>query len=68
MTIRPDDPNANVLTYIHELGESRFWGTISLKFEGGKIVHIRAEKNLKPSDLCTELSGSRRQTNGNFNR
>jgi len=43
--------NAAVIDYLRSLAEQGFWGAITLKCEGGKIVHIRKEENLKPSDL-----------------
>ena len=46
---------AALTDYLRELSESRFWGSITLKFESGQVVHARREENLKPS----ELSGKR---------
>ena len=40
-----------IIEYIRRLGEQGFFGAITLKYEGGKIVHVRREENLKPSDL-----------------
>ena len=34
-----------------ELSELRFWGFLTLKFEDGKIVHVRQEENIKPNEL-----------------
>jgi hypothetical protein len=52
--------NANALDYLADLSANGFWGTVSLKFENGQIVHVRQEENLKPS----ELSGKPRRSNG----
>lgn len=47
------DANAAALDYLRRLAESRFWGYITVKFEAGKVVHLRREENLKPSDVGT---------------
>lgn len=39
------------LDYLSNLASQKFWGTVTLKFEGGEIVHVKQEENLKPSDL-----------------
>ena len=46
------------------LAERGFFGAITLKYEGGKIVHLRKEENLKPSDL----SGTPERTNVHSSR
>ena len=53
-------PNNDSLDYLSSLAEQSFWGTVTLKFENGRIVHIRQEVNLKPS----ELSGTPRRDRG----
>jgi hypothetical protein len=40
-----------VLAYLRNLSNQQFWGAVTLKYEGGDIVHIRKEENLKPSSL-----------------
>jgi hypothetical protein len=42
---------ASTLDYVKDLSERRFWGFLTLKFEGGNVVHIRQEENMKPQDL-----------------
>lgn len=44
-------PDSNVADYLNRLTKSRFWGSITLKFEAGKLVHARREENIKPSEL-----------------
>ena len=36
---------------IRELAESRFYGSLTLKFEAGKVVTLKKEETLKPQDL-----------------
>jgi hypothetical protein len=36
------------LKLIKELILQRFWGSLELRFEDGKIVHIRKTENIKP--------------------
>ena len=43
-----------ILSFIHELGDHRFWGNIILKLQDGKIIHITKEESLKPSQLGPE--------------
>jgi hypothetical protein len=43
--------NAGTFDYLRRLGESGFWGSITLKFENGLVVHLKKEENLKPSEL-----------------
>jgi hypothetical protein len=50
----------SALDYLTNLASQNFWGTVTLKFENGEIVHVRQEENLKPS----ELSGKPRRTYG----
>ena len=36
---------------IRQLARERFYGALTLKFEGGRIVIIKKEETLKPSEL-----------------
>jgi hypothetical protein len=47
----PIDPNEAALDYLEELAEQQFWGFVSIKFENGKVVHLRREENFKPNNL-----------------
>jgi len=53
----------SAISYIQKLANENFWGTVAVKFEGGRIVHLRKEENLKPS----ELSGTPRKNNATNN-
>jgi hypothetical protein len=50
--------------YLEQLSASRFWGSLTLKFEAGQVVHARREENIKPS----ELSGTPRTHANSTNR
>jgi hypothetical protein len=41
----------SAIGYLEDLSAGGFWGFITLKFEAGKVVHIRKEENLKPNEL-----------------
>jgi len=41
----------SVLAYLRSLSNQQFWGAVTLKYEGGEVVHVRKEENLKPSSL-----------------
>jgi hypothetical protein len=43
--------NQNTITYLRSLETQHFWGFLTLKYEDGKIVHLRREENLKPSAI-----------------
>ena len=43
--------NQSAIDYLKSLAEQGFWGAVTLKYEGGEVVHIRKEENLKPSSL-----------------
>ena len=36
---------------LRELAERRFYGSLTLKFEAGRIVIVRKEETLKPHEL-----------------
>ena len=56
--------NQTAIDYLRSLAEQGFFGAITLKYEAGKVVHLRKEENLKPSDL----SGTPEKTNVHFNK
>jgi hypothetical protein len=37
-----------LIKMIKDLMASKFWGLIEVKFEDGKIVHLRKTENIKP--------------------
>ena len=39
------------LQFLKQQHAERFFGAITLKFEAGRVVHIKVEKTLKPDDL-----------------
>ena len=45
------DPNSLATAYIRRLSDEGFWGSLTLKFESGKVVHLKKEENLKPEEL-----------------
>ena len=45
--------NENTIKYLRKLEGQQFWGFLTMKFEGGTIVHMRREENLKPSAIET---------------
>ncbi len=49
-----DNINEATINYLRRLRDEQFWGTLALKFEGGRVVHLRREENLKPNELSGE--------------
>jgi len=45
------EKNEITFHYVRELAASEFWGSITLKFEAGRVVHIRKEESVKPDEL-----------------
>jgi hypothetical protein len=45
-----------VIAYLQRLARSQMYGSLLLKFEHGRIVHLRLETNMKPSDLLSHQS------------
>jgi hypothetical protein len=43
--------NDSALRYVRSLEGQQFWGFLTMKFEDGRIVHLRREENLKPSAI-----------------
>jgi len=41
----------DLITYFARLARERFYGTVEVKFEGGRIVFLRVNRTLKPEDL-----------------
>jgi len=40
--------NKSTLDYINKLTLGNFFGTVEIKFEGGKVVHIMQSRSIKP--------------------
>jgi len=51
MTSVPTEKNQTVFQYLQTLATAGFWGSMTLKFEAGCVVHIRKEENFKPDEL-----------------
>ena len=45
---------------LRSLEQSRFYGTVELKFESGRVVLIRKTETLKPSADCRDNRGEDR--------
>jgi hypothetical protein len=39
------------LAYLTNLCHQRYYGSVCLQFEAGRIVHVRREENIKPLEL-----------------
>ena len=42
-----------VTLYLSRLARERFFGTVELKFEGGRVVIVKVNRTLKAEDLAT---------------
>ncbi len=46
-----------VVLYLSRLARERFYGSVELKFEAGRVVVIRVNRTLKPEDLAAGAAG-----------
>jgi hypothetical protein len=53
-----EDSHSRMDTYLEELERTGFWGAVTLKFESGRLVHVREERNIKPAALPSSTSRS----------
>ena len=42
---------SKLFTYIEKLVAQKFFGTLTLSFQNGKLCNIKVERSLKPTDL-----------------
>lgn len=45
------DTLSDFVRLLRELEGQRFYGSIELKFEGGKVTYLRKTETMKPEDL-----------------
>jgi hypothetical protein len=43
-----------LLDYVQALANQDFWGTLTLKFQHGQIIHVVKEESLKPDQLIPD--------------
>ncbi len=42
---------SKLFTYIEKLVAQKFFGTLTLSFQNGKLFNIKVERSLRPTDL-----------------
>ena len=52
---------------IRQLTSDRFYGALTLKFEAGRIVTIKKEQTLKPTDLSEHPRSQNAKTETKYN-
>ena len=40
-----------IMAYMLKLAAEKFFGTVTLSFQNGRVCNIRVERSLKPEDL-----------------
>ncbi|OHD26657.1 MAG: hypothetical protein A2Y38_02930 [Spirochaetes bacterium GWB1_59_5] len=45
------DGLSKVVDYLSRLVEDKFWGQVTLRLDGGKIVVVKEERTRRPEDL-----------------
>ena len=51
MNSQTSDHLATVLAFLRNRAEEGFWGTVSLKFKDGALVHVTTEESRLPEQL-----------------
>ncbi len=51
-----------LIQLLGQLEASRFFGSLELKYEAGKLVVVKKIETLKPGDICRNTRGSNEQT------
>ena len=49
--------NLDIEGLIRQLADQHFYGSLTLKFEAGRIVILKKEETLKPHDLSGQPNG-----------
>jgi hypothetical protein len=57
MTKAMSESDHSVLSFLRQLADERYWGTVTVKYENGHIVHLRKEESLKPEQLLPKHRG-----------
>ena len=60
-----DSDLETVIAHIDGLAASEFFGFFTLKFERGKVVHLREERNIRPVDLAPNGATQPKKTGEN---
>ena len=50
---------AATLSFLRNLAEEGYWGSVTIKLEGGKIVHIVRQESIIPSTLKSKEEPAR---------
>jgi hypothetical protein len=53
--------NENTLALMKSLGQQDFWGTLTLKFQHGQVVHITKEESIQPEPKNRRVYGDQLQ-------
>ena len=56
--------NTPIADYIRMLTQEGFWGSLTIRFQSGQIIHLLKEESLKPDQLLPD----HRRTHDNTTR
>lgn len=48
----------SILAYLRQLSQSTFYGTVSLRFDAGRIVLVNLQQALKPETIHQQLTST----------
>jgi antitoxin component YwqK of YwqJK toxin-antitoxin module len=60
--MNPATNETQAADYLQRLESQRFYGTVELRYEDGKLVHLVEHRSLKPSNLSDKLRGNHERT------
>lgn len=52
----------DLIELIEHFGRTQFFGEVTLKFESGKLVHIKRTESIKPEQLSKSIRGREDET------
>jgi hypothetical protein len=59
--LMPTDTSANagaLMRYLDQLSATHFYGGVTLRYEAGRIVHVKVEQTMRPTDLPAAFNSS----------
>ncbi len=52
----PNNALNDLLRMLRDLEQRKFWGSVELKFENGRLMHIKQAQTFKPEDISHRTS------------
>jgi hypothetical protein len=46
--------NENAIAFLRRLAQEGFWGTVTMKYQHGQVIHLTKEESIQPNQLEPE--------------